>query len=88
VAGLVMAQRQLLAAVGARLPARTVAAAVFASTGLDRLLSGLPATAAAWQAGQYRPASPPSSSSQSAPGAACPVLRAGARGMMPVVQRL
>ena len=38
VAGLVMAQRQLLAAAGARLPARAVAAAVFASTGLARLL--------------------------------------------------
>jgi uncharacterized membrane protein YbhN (UPF0104 family) len=39
---------------GARLPARTVAAAVFASTGLARLLPAGPAAAAAWQAGQYR----------------------------------
>ena len=34
VAGLVMAQRQLLAAADALMPARTVAAAVFASAGL------------------------------------------------------
>jgi uncharacterized membrane protein YbhN (UPF0104 family) len=54
VAGLVMAQRQLLAAAGARLPFRAVAAAVFASTGLARLLPAGPAAAAAWQAGQYR----------------------------------
>jgi uncharacterized membrane protein YbhN (UPF0104 family) len=54
VAGLVMAQRQLLAAAGARLPVRAVAAAVFASTGLARLLPAGPAAAAAWQAGQYR----------------------------------
>ena len=53
-AGLVMAQRQLLAAAGARLPVRAVAAAVFASTGLARLLPAGPAAAAAWQAGQYR----------------------------------
>jgi uncharacterized membrane protein YbhN (UPF0104 family) len=54
VAGLVLAQRQLLAAAGARLPVRAVAAAVFASTGLARLLPAGPAAAAAWQAGQYR----------------------------------
>jgi uncharacterized membrane protein YbhN (UPF0104 family) len=53
-AGLVVAQRQLLAAAGARLPARAVAAVVFASTGLAGLLPAGPATAAAWQAGQYR----------------------------------
>jgi hypothetical protein len=60
VAGLVMAQRQLLAAAGARLPARAVAAAVFASTGLARLLPAGPAAAAAWQAGQYRRRDPAS----------------------------
>src|SRR6266852_3925180 len=54
VAGLVMAQRQLLAAAGARLPVRAVTAVVFASTGLARLLPAGPAAAAAWQAGQYR----------------------------------
>jgi uncharacterized membrane protein YbhN (UPF0104 family) len=54
VVGLVMAQRQLLAAVGARLPVRAVAGAVFASTGLARLLPAGPAAAATWQAGQYR----------------------------------
>jgi uncharacterized membrane protein YbhN (UPF0104 family) len=54
VAGLVMAQRQLPAAAGARLPVRALAAAVFASTGLARLLPAGPAAAAAWQAGQYR----------------------------------
>ncbi len=54
VAGLVMAQRQLLAAAGARLPVRAVAAAVFASTGLARLLPAGPAAAAAWQVRQYR----------------------------------
>jgi uncharacterized membrane protein YbhN (UPF0104 family) len=54
VVGLMMAQRQLLAAAGARLPVRTVAAVVFASTGLARLLPAGPAAAAAWQAGQYR----------------------------------
>ena len=54
VAGLVMAQRQLLAAAGARLPVRAVAAAVFASTGLARLLPAGPAAAAVWQAGQDR----------------------------------
>src|SRR6185437_14433750 len=60
VAGLVMAQRQLLAAAGARLPVRAVAAAVFASTGLARLLPAGPAAAAAWQAGQYRRRNPAS----------------------------
>jgi hypothetical protein len=50
----VVAQRQLLAAAGARLPARAVAAVVFASTGLAALLPAGPATAAAWQAGQCR----------------------------------
>src|SRR6185437_14150275 len=45
VAGLVMAQRQLLAAAGARLPVRAVAAAVFASAGLARLLPAGPAAA-------------------------------------------
>jgi uncharacterized membrane protein YbhN (UPF0104 family) len=54
VAGLVTAQRQLLAAAGARLPVRAVAAAVFASTGLARLLPAGPAAAAAWQAGLAR----------------------------------
>ena len=53
-AGLMVAQGQLLAAAGARLPARAVAAVVFASTGLAGLLPAGPATAAAWQAGQYR----------------------------------
>ena len=61
VAGLVIAQRQLLAAAGARLPVRAVAAAVFASTGLARLLPAGPAAAAAWQAGQYRRRDPASS---------------------------
>src|SRR6266852_6083998 len=60
VAGLVMAQRQLLAAAGARLPVRAVAAAVFASTGLARLLPAGPAATAAWQAGQYRRRDPAS----------------------------
>jgi uncharacterized membrane protein YbhN (UPF0104 family) len=50
----IVAQRQLLAAAGARLPRRAVAAVVLASTGLARLLPVGPATAAAWQAGQYR----------------------------------
>jgi uncharacterized membrane protein YbhN (UPF0104 family) len=54
VASLAVAQRQLLAAAGARLPARAVAMVVFASTGLARLLPAGPAAAAAWQAGQYR----------------------------------
>jgi hypothetical protein len=36
------------------MPARTVAAAVFASTGQARLLAAGPAAAASWQAGQYR----------------------------------
>jgi hypothetical protein len=61
VAGLVMAQRQLLAAAGARLPVRAVAMVVFASTGLARLLPAGPAAAAAWQAGQYRRRGPASS---------------------------
>src|SRR5262249_5796068 len=60
VAGLVRAQRRLLAAAGARLPARAVAAAVFASTGLARLLPAGPAAAAAWQARQYRRRDPAS----------------------------
>jgi uncharacterized membrane protein YbhN (UPF0104 family) len=60
VAGLVMAQRQLLAAAGARLPARALAAVVFASAGLARLLPAGPAAAAAWQAGQYRRRDPAS----------------------------
>jgi uncharacterized membrane protein YbhN (UPF0104 family) len=60
VAGLVLAQRQLLAAAGARLPVRAVAAAVVASTGLARLLPAGPAAAAAWQAGQYRRRDPAS----------------------------
>ena len=46
-AGLVLAQRQLLAAAGARLPARAVAIVVAASTGLARLLPAGPAAAAA-----------------------------------------
>jgi len=50
----IVAQRQLLAAAGARLPRCAVAAMVLASTGLARLLPVGPATAAAWQAGQYR----------------------------------
>jgi len=54
VAGLVVAQRQLLAAAGARLPARAVTMVVLASTGLARLLPAGPAAAAAWQAGRYR----------------------------------
>ena len=53
VAGIV-AQRQLLAAAGAQLPRRAVAAVVFASTGLARVLPVGPAAAAVWQAGQYR----------------------------------
>ena len=52
--GLVVAQRQLLAAAGARLPARAVTMVVLASAGLARLLPAGPAAAAAWQAGQYR----------------------------------
>ena len=60
VTGLVMAQRQLLAAAGTRLPVRAVAAAVFASTGLARLLPAGPAAAAVWQAGQYRRRDPAS----------------------------
>ena len=54
VTSLVGAQRQLLAAAGARLPSRAVPMVVFASTGLARLLPAGPAAAAAWQAGQYR----------------------------------
>src|SRR5262249_26825176 len=50
----IVAQRQLLAATGARLPRRAVAAVVLASTGLARVLPVGPAAAAAWQAGQYR----------------------------------
>ena len=53
VAGIV-AQRQLLAAAGARLPRRAVAAVVLASAGLARVLPAGPVAAAAWQAGQYR----------------------------------
>ena len=60
VASLVLAQRQLLAAAGARLPVRAVAAVVFASTGLARLLPAGPAAAAAWQTGQYRRRDPAS----------------------------
>jgi hypothetical protein len=60
VASLAIAQRQLLAAAGARLPVRGVAAAVFASTGLARLLPAGPVAAAAWQAGQYRRRDPAS----------------------------
>jgi uncharacterized membrane protein YbhN (UPF0104 family) len=54
VVGLVAVQRQLLAAAGARLSARAVAMVLFASTGLAGQLPAGPATAAAWQAGQYR----------------------------------
>src|SRR5262249_39186943 len=43
-----------------RLPVRAVAAAVFASTGLARLLPFGPAAAAAWQARQYRRRDPAS----------------------------
>src|SRR5215831_5253185 len=50
----IVAQRQLLAAVGARLPRLAVAAVVLAFIGLARLLPVGPVTAAAWQAGQYR----------------------------------
>jgi putative heme transporter len=50
----IVAQRQLLAAAGARVPRRAVAAMVLASTGLARVLPAGPAAAAAWQAGQYR----------------------------------
>jgi putative heme transporter len=50
----IVAQRQLLAAAGARVPRRAVAAVVFASAGLARVLPVGPAAAAAWQAGQYR----------------------------------
>src|SRR5215470_1281954 len=52
-AGLMMAQRQLLSAAGVRMPHRSVAVVVAVSTGLARLLPAGPATAAAWQAGQY-----------------------------------
>jgi uncharacterized membrane protein YbhN (UPF0104 family) len=52
-AGLMMAQRQLLSAAGVRMPGRSVAVVVAVSTGLARLLPAGPATAAAWQAGQY-----------------------------------
>ena len=63
VAGLVMAQRQLLAAAGTRMPVRAVAAAVFAWTGLARLLPAGPAAAAA-SAGWAVP--PPGAASSSA----------------------
>ena len=43
-----------------RLPVRAVAATVFASTGLARLLPAGSAAAAAWQAGQYRRRDPAS----------------------------
>jgi uncharacterized membrane protein YbhN (UPF0104 family) len=52
--GLIVAQRQLLSAAGVRMPRRSVAIVVGVSTGLARLLPAGPATAAAWQAGQYR----------------------------------
>jgi uncharacterized membrane protein YbhN (UPF0104 family) len=48
-----VAQRQLLAAGGARLPWRTVFGLVFASTGLARLMPAGPVTGAAWQAREY-----------------------------------
>ena len=49
-----VAQRQLLAAGGARLPWRTVFSLVFASTGLARLMPAGPVTGGAWQAREYR----------------------------------
>ena len=52
-AALMVAQRQLLSAAGVRMPRRSVAVVVAVSTGLARLLPAGPATAAAWQAGQY-----------------------------------
>jgi hypothetical protein len=52
-AGLMVAQRRLLSAAGVRMPRRSVAIVVAVSTGLARLLPAGPATAAAWQAGQY-----------------------------------
>jgi uncharacterized membrane protein YbhN (UPF0104 family) len=51
--GLMVVQRHLLSAAGVQLPRRVVAGVVVASTGLARLLPAGPATAAAWQAGQY-----------------------------------
>ncbi|HEY3034400.1 MAG TPA: lysylphosphatidylglycerol synthase domain-containing protein [Streptosporangiaceae bacterium] len=53
-AGAVAAQRQLLAAGGARLPWRTVSALVLASTGLARTMPAGPITGGAWQAREYR----------------------------------
>src|SRR5262249_56144945 len=49
-----VAQRQLLAAGGARLPWRTVFSLVFASTGLARLMPAGPVTGGAWQAREDR----------------------------------
>ena len=53
-ASAVVAQRQLLAAGGARLPWRTVSALVFASTGLAKMLPAGPVAGGAWQAREYR----------------------------------
>jgi len=53
-ASAVVAQRQLLAAGGARLPWRTVSALVLASTGLAKMMPAGPVTGGAWQAREYR----------------------------------
>jgi putative heme transporter len=53
-AGGVAAQRQLLAAAGARLPWPTLSALVLASTGLARVMPAGPVTGGAWQAREYR----------------------------------
>ena len=53
-AGSTAAQRQLLAAVGARWRRRTVFGLVFASTGLARVMPAGPVTGGAWQVREYR----------------------------------
>ncbi len=53
-AGGAAAQRQLLAAGGARLRWRTVFGLVFASTGLARVMPAGPVTGGAWQVREYR----------------------------------
>jgi putative heme transporter len=53
-AGAAAAQRRLLSAAGVSLPWRTVSGAVFASTGLARVMPAGPAAGGAWQAAEYR----------------------------------
>jgi hypothetical protein len=53
-AGGAAAQRRLLSAAGVSLPWRTVSGAVFASTGLARVMPAGPAAGGAWQAAEYR----------------------------------